>query len=128
MFFIQLRYMRIGMRDATTAAYAAKQGAIAAADAARIARNAERPYFTPFVPELRFWEKAILEKNPFQLLEVHLDVHNIGKGVGFLDSYGIANEICRTGQQGKKALAIRNEIARMPVRGRRRTAGWGGIR
>jgi hypothetical protein len=128
MFFIQLRYMRIGMRDATTAAYAAKQGAIAAADAARIARNAERPYFTPFVPELRFWEKAILEKNPFQLLEVHLDVHNIGKGVGFLDAYGIANEICRTGQQGKKALAIRNEIARMPVRGRRRTAGWGGIR
>jgi hypothetical protein len=109
LFYVQLRLIGETLRPA-------KAAAEAAVDAARIARNAERPYFTPFVPELRFWEKAILENNPFQILEVHLDVNNIGKGVGFLASYGIAHEICRDGRRVSKPLAIRNEIARMPLR------------
>jgi hypothetical protein len=94
MFFIQLRYMRIGMRDATIAARAARGGAIAAADAAQIARNAQRPYFSPFSPELRFWGEAVRDSNPFQNLEIHLDITNVGSGTGFVHSYAIAHEIC----------------------------------
>jgi hypothetical protein len=109
LFYVQLRLIGATLLPAKVAAEAA-------ADAARIARNAERPYFTPFSPELANWEKAVQDRDPFQILEVHLDIHNIGKGIGFFDSYGIANEICRDGQQGKVPLAIRNGFARMPLR------------
>ena len=116
MFFLQLRYMRVGMRDATTAAKAATQGAIAAADAARIARNSERPYLTPFEPELRNWAESILENDEYKVLGIHLDITNIGKGVGFINGYGIAHEICREGQQGDVPLTICDGFSRMPLR------------
>jgi hypothetical protein len=109
LFYVQLKLIR----EALTPAKAAAQ---AAADAARIARNADRPYFSPFVPELRNWIEVIETDNVFQNLEVHLDITNIGRGVGFVDSYGIAHEFCRDGQQGGAAIAVRNELGRVPLR------------
>jgi hypothetical protein len=116
MFFIQLRYMRIGMRDATIAAKAARDGAAAATEAARVARNAERPYLTPFTPELRNWTESILESNEFKVMEVHLDIKNIGKGVGFIKGYGIAHEICIDGRQGSVPLTVQEGFSMMPLR------------
>ena len=116
MFFIQLRYMRIGMREATIAAEAANNGALAATDSARIARNAVRPYLTPFGPELRNWTKAIKESNPDQVLSVYLDITNIGTGVGFVKSYGIIHEIRSSGEPGSVAPQVRDGMGRMPLR------------
>jgi hypothetical protein len=97
------------------AAFAARDAANAGTDAARVMRNAERPYLTPFVPELRNFAEAVRQKDWGQVLKVHLDFWNIGRGVGFLDSYGIAHEICAEGKQGREPLIVRDTIGRMPV-------------
>jgi hypothetical protein len=75
----------------------ARGGAIAAADAARIARNGQRPYLTPMLAELRFWGDAVRDQNPFQNLEVHI-------------------EICARVSMGDVALAIRDHFGRMLLR------------
>jgi len=81
------KQLRFAIRSNVKQARDMRASIDAATEAARIARNAERPYLTPFEPELRNWTKAIEEFNPFELLEVHLDITNIGKGVGFIESY-----------------------------------------
>jgi hypothetical protein len=48
-------------------------------------------------------------------MEVRFGIENIGKGVGFLDSYHIAHEICRDGQQGNLPTKPRSDFARIPL-------------
>ena len=66
--------------------------------------------------ELRFWGDAVRDQNPFQNLEVHIDIANIGGGIGFIHSYGIAHEICARVSMGDVALAIRDHFGRMLLR------------
>jgi hypothetical protein len=97
-------------------AFAARDAAKAGTEAARIARNAERPYLTPFVPRLKNWTEAILEFNEFKVMEVHLDITNVGKGVGFIKGYGIAHEICIEGKQGSVPLTVQDGFSMLPLR------------
>jgi hypothetical protein len=97
------------------AAWAAARAARASVYAVRIMRNADRPYLTPFEPILENWAKAIITKNDYELMEVRLDITNIGMGVGFIAAYGIAHEICPYGAHGSKELTIRDGFARLPL-------------
>jgi hypothetical protein len=94
---------------------AATRAANAAGETIRVMRNAERPYFTIFDPELRDFAEAVRDKDWGRVLKAHLDVWNIGKGVGFLQAYGIAHEICPEGKQGDVTLIEWDIIGRMPV-------------
>lgn len=115
-FVVQLTYMRIGMRDATIAAEAAQAGAVAAVDAARIARNAERPYFTPRNEELRNWKESLIANDEYGVLSFHFQIENIGKGVGFFERYGIAHQIATGPSDIGAQLTERNVGGRMPIR------------
>jgi hypothetical protein len=121
--FLQLIFGGIGLvfvvaslLFAGIAAFSARDAAIAATEAARIARNAERPYLTPFVPKLKNWTEAILEANEFKVMEVHLDITNVGKGVGFIKGYAIAHEICIEGKQGNVPLTVQDGFSMLPLR------------
>lgn len=97
-------------------AYAASRAAQAAVDSAQIARKAQRPYFTPKSPELKNWARSIREYNEFQHFETWIDIENVGSGVGFLHSYGIAHEVVPLGRPfGDKELTVRGEIGRMSI-------------
>jgi hypothetical protein len=86
----------------------------AAEESAKHLRNAERPYLTPFDPELRFFAKAVSKTDHTGgYVEVHLDITNIGKGIGFIKGYGIAHEICANKAQGNAPLIVRDHIGRM---------------
>jgi hypothetical protein len=100
---------------AQNAANAARSAAAAATEQARIMRNAERPYLIPHEPELMLSQNAF--KGSDRVMEVHFDIENLGNGTAFVDSYGIAREICRDGEQGNVALSVRTDFARMPVTG-----------
>ena len=104
------------VRDAKKSIDAAVKSAAAAEKSVTYVRNAERPYLTPFNPELRNWSKALMEALEFEVFEFHMDITNIGKGVGFIESYGIAHEINLRGSQGKQPFSIRNEFGRVQVR------------
>lgn len=97
-------------------ARAASRAAQAAVESSQIARKAQRPYFTPKDPELKNWARAIREFNEFQHFETWMDIENVGEGVGFLHSYGIAHEIVLLGKPfGSKELTVRGDIGRMSV-------------
>lgn len=99
-------------------AFAARDAARAATTAANIARNAERPYFSPTNPELRGWDKVILETEDTTgvPLYVHFEILNSGKGMGFIKAFGIAHEICSDGVQGSKVPGIRDHFGRVSIR------------
>lgn len=98
------------------AAVAAAHSADAAVESAKIARNGQRPYFRPQNAELKNWQKAIQEHNELQMLEVWMSIENVGSGVGFLESYGMANEVVPHGQSfGGKELTVRCDIGRMSI-------------
>jgi hypothetical protein len=100
-------------RDMKASIAVADSAAKAAEESAKHLRNAERPYLTPFDPELRFFERAISPTDHTGgYVEVHLDITNIGKGVGFIKGYGIAHEICIAKTVGNKSLTIRDQFAR----------------
>lgn len=94
---------------------AATKAAVAADKSARFLRNAERPYLIPFEPKIFHFVEAIDNRDPYAVLEIYLDVTNIGKGVGFIKGYGIAHEVCADGSQGGVELTVRDEIAVAPL-------------
>lgn len=89
LFFIQLRYMRVGMRDATIAAYSARDGAIAAKTQAVAIVQAERPYvfFKITKPGLSFsqYEKIIPDIGTKGRLR--FDLVNAGKTPAMLEEF-----------------------------------------
>jgi hypothetical protein len=90
----------------------AEQSADAAQRLATHIRNAERPYLTPFAPELRYF---IERAHGLPYADIYLDITNIGKGVGFIKSYGIAHDICIGNPQCAAPLKERDWIARLPI-------------
>jgi hypothetical protein len=105
MFFWQLKYMRGGIEHASSAASAA-------VDAARISRNAQRPYFTPTLPELRNWGG---NGDEHDVLAVWFNVENVGKGVGFLERYAIAHEVSPPDGSISVVPTERSLGVRMPI-------------
>lgn len=102
-FVVQLSIMREGMKDATIAANAARDGAVAAVESARIARSAERPYIGPIKAELSYPGGDFIPEEGMPLT-LEMDLQNFGKGLAFLLGYGIAHEVCQEGQEGGKPL------------------------
>ena len=104
MFIRQLKYTREGIEYAS-------RSADAAVDAARIARNAERPYLTPTLPELRKWDDG----SEHDVLGIWFDVENVGRGVGFLERYAIAHEVTPVGGSISVVPTERCLGVRMPI-------------
>jgi hypothetical protein len=113
LFFVQLKYLRESLSHTATSANAARDGAVAAAESARIARNAERPYFFPLSFRLENWDGIVSDLD--EVLKVRFNVSNSGKGIGFIRSYGIVHEICKDGAEGKLELIVRDQFGRMPL-------------
>jgi hypothetical protein len=103
LFVWQLGYMRDGMKDAAIAARAARDGAGAATESARIARSVERPYIAPIKAELSYPGGDFIPEEGMPLT-LEMDLQNFGKGLAFLLGYGIAHEVCQAGQEGGKPL------------------------
>jgi hypothetical protein len=103
-------------KTARIAANAAGDGAIAASDAARIARNAERPYFTPREEELRNWKESLIANDEYEVLSLHFKIENIGKGVGFFERYGIAHQVATGPRDIGGQLTERDVGGRIPIR------------
>jgi hypothetical protein len=91
-------------------AHSTRLAADAAERSAKYLRNAERPFFTPHDPTLANWGN---EED--KVLEVHFDIRNVGKGLGFLNSYGIAREICAEGKEGSITPTIFDQMGRIMV-------------
>jgi hypothetical protein len=108
-FWVQLKIMREGMRDATVAAYAARDGAAAAAESARIARSVERPYIAPVRAEVAPAHEDFIPADGVPL-KLDMDLKNFGKGLAFLLGYGIAYEVCAPGQEGGKQIIEREQL------------------
>ena len=85
----------------------------AAIESVRVARNADRPYISPIVPTVSGWKAVVT--GTYNLVQIHLNPRNIGKGVGFIHSIGFAHEICFEGEQGGKPLTITDDFGRVPV-------------
>jgi hypothetical protein len=116
LFVWQLILIKLSLNDAKLAAEAARDGAKGTLETVKVLRNAQRPYLSPFDPELRNFDKPMDSYSGWsQIIEIHLDVTNIGKGVGFIRSYAIAHEICPRGQQGTLVPRVRDYIARLPL-------------
>src|SRR5437588_162090 len=115
LFVWQLLLIRRSLAEAKTSSEAARIGAIGTLETVKALRNAERPYLSPFNPELRNFDKAVHENDWSKIIEVHLDITNVGKGVGFIHSYAIAHQICSRDQQGAIAPSVRKDIPRLPL-------------
>lgn len=121
--FLQLIFGGIGLvfvvaslLFAGIAAFSARDAAKAATEAARIARNAERPYFIPYEPNLKNWDWSILKSDEFAVMEVHLGIENVGKGVGFLIGYGIAHEFFGgETPSGNENIITHRNVGKLPV-------------
>jgi hypothetical protein len=97
-------------------AFAARDAAIAGTNAARIARNAERPYFIPYEPNLKNWDWSILKSDEFAVMEVHLGIENVGKGVGFFIGYGIGHEFFGgEAPSGSEDILTHRSVGKVPV-------------
>jgi hypothetical protein len=115
LFVWQLVLIRKSLAEAKTSSEAAHLGAIGTLETVRVLRNAERPYLSPFNPELRNFDKAVHDNDWSTIIEVHLDITNVEKGVGFIHSYAIAHQICRRDQHGTVDPRIREDIPRLPL-------------
>jgi hypothetical protein len=92
-FGVQLQIMRDGMRDATIAAYAARDGARAAIEQTKIARSTERPYIAPVRADISYPGGDFIPADGIPL-RLDMDLKNFGKGLAFFLGYGIAYEVC----------------------------------
>jgi hypothetical protein len=108
-------FSRRSLAEAKKSSEAARIGAIGTLETVKALRNAERPYLSPFNPELRNFDKAVRENDWSKIIEVHLDITNVGKGVGFIHSYAIAHQICPRDQQGAIDPSLRKDIPRLPL-------------
>jgi hypothetical protein len=97
-------------------AFAARDAAIAGTQAARIARNAERPYIVPIDPIIRelstintgkAFDPIYVRQFP-AVFSVHFGLQNIGRGLGIILEYGITHELCAMGKHGENELITRN--------------------
>jgi hypothetical protein len=97
-------------------AFAARDAARAGTEAARIARNADRPYIVPADP--RITESNVLTTGPPYdpsfarqfptVFGVHFGLQNVGRGLAVVLGYGINHEFCAATKHGGKKLITRD--------------------
>jgi hypothetical protein len=112
---VGLGFIIASVAFAGIAAFGARNAANAAAEQVRIMRRADRPYLMPRDPELRNFPDARSGDAVASALQIRFSIENLGKGIAFLDGYGIAHEVCQAGRQGNENLTIRSEFARLPI-------------
>lgn len=74
LFVWQLILIKLSFNDAKLAATAAGDSARGTLETVKILRNAQRPYLSPFDPELRDFDKAVRNNDWSQVISVQLDI------------------------------------------------------
>lgn len=115
---VELTFTQIALAILGTAAVIynlvlARRANEAAVESIRIARNADRPYITAVSPTIAGWRATVA--GTYNSVSVDLQPRNIGKGIGFIESIGIAHDICFDGEQGTKPLTITSDLGCLPI-------------
>jgi hypothetical protein len=113
---IGLGIVAISLWFAGIGAFAARDAARAGTQAARIARNAERPYIVPTNPMIRefnklptgeAWDPSSVRQFP-AVFGVNFGLNNLGHGLAIILGYGINHELCAVTKHGGKDLLTRD--------------------
>jgi len=113
---IGLGVVALSLWFAGIGAFAARDAARAGTEAARIARNAERPYIVPTNPMIvelnklntgESFDPTYARQFP-AVFSVHFGLNNVGHGLAIILGYGINHELCAVAEHGGKELLTRD--------------------